>query len=249
MTTQDLTFAQRPPAPLALDRIALFLDLDGTLAPIVARPQDVGPSARRTQILDRLNRALHGRLAVVTGRTLEDVDRILDGRVRAVAAVHGLARRGPDGDVMKAAAHPALPAAAQTLRLVARTHPGMIVEDKGLSVTIHYRLAPDGAGHAIQTAAHIAAQTGLTLQPGHMVMELRTPGHDKGDSVRAFMSAPPFAGATPVFVGDDVTDEAGFAAADELGGYGVLVGAPRATSARWRMADVDAVLDWLEAAR
>jgi trehalose 6-phosphate phosphatase len=249
MTTQNLTFAQRPPAPLALDEVALFLDLDGTLAPIMARPQDVGPETRRTQILDRLNRTLGGRLAIVTGRTFEDVDRILDGRVRCVAAVHGLALRDQGGAIVKAAPHPALVEAADTLRTVANAHPGMIVEDKGLSVTLHYRLAPAGASRALETAARLAAETGLTLQPGHMVVELRTPGHDKGDSVRAFMGRPPFAGKTPVFVGDDVTDEVGFAAAGELGGFGVLVGPPRATAARWRMTDVGAVLDWLEAAR
>jgi len=234
---------------LALDDVALFLDLDGTLAPIMARPQDVGPEARRTQILDRLNRALKGRLAVVTGRTVEDVDRILDGRVRCVAAIHGLARRDHEGALVKAAPHPALADAARTLKAVAQAHPGMIVEDKGLSVTLHYRLAPEGAARAVETAARVAAETGLSLLPGHMVVELRTPGHDKGDSVRAFMARAPFAGKTPVFVGDDVTDEAGFGAVAELGGFGVLVGPARATAARWRMDGVDAVLDWLEAAR
>ena len=91
-------------------------------------------------------------------------------------------------------------------------------------------------------------RTGLTLQNGDMVAELRTPGPTKADSVRAFMAERPFRGARPLFLGDDVTDEDGFAAAQSLGGAGVLVGAPRKTLARCRLAGVEATLAWLEAA-
>ncbi|MES2343121.1 MAG: trehalose-phosphatase [Pseudomonadota bacterium] len=238
-----------PPAPLALANTALFLDLDGTLAPIAARPQDVTPDPRRTSILEALLGALDGRLAVVSGRTLADVDRILEGRVPAVAAVHGLVRRDADGEVAQTAPHPALPQALADLRRFADAHPGLLVEDKDVSATLHYRGAPDQAGAARAEAARIAAMTGLALQPGDMVWELRTPGASKGDSVAAFLTQPPFAGATPVFVGDDLTDEDGFTAARALGGFGVLVGPARATAARLRLENVDAALAWLEAAR
>ena len=238
-----------PPAPLALAKAALFLDLDGTLAPIAARPQDVVPDPRRTGILEKLVRGLDGRLAVVSGRTLCDIDRILEGRVPAVAAVHGLVRRDADGLVTQTDAHPALPEAVAALRLFAAGHPGMIVEDKVLSATLHYRGDPEHAQAARMEAERIAARTGLALQPGDMVAELRTPGPTKGDSVEAFLTHAPFAGATPVFLGDDLTDEDGFAAAERLGGYGVLVGPKRATAARLRLDDVDAALAWLEAAR
>ena len=250
MSVTELDF--RPdaaPGPLALANAALFLDLDGTLAPIAARPQDVLPDPRRTGILERLTRGLDGRLAVVSGRTLRDIDRILEGRVPAVAAVHGLLRRDADGVVRETKPHPALPEAVAALRLFAAGHPGMIVEDKRHSTALHYRGAPDQGEAARREAERIAARTGLVLQPGDMVAELRTPGPTKGDSVEAFLARAPFAGATPVFLGDDLTDEDGFSAAERLGGYGVLVGPARPTAARLRLDDVDAALAWLEAAR
>jgi trehalose 6-phosphate phosphatase len=94
----------------------------------------------------------------------------------------------------------------------------------------------------------LARDTGLSYQPGDMVAELRTPGPGKGDSIRAFMAEAPFAGAMPVFLGDDFTDEHGFFAVRTIGGYGILVGPERRTAARYRMAGVEAALAWLEEA-
>ncbi|MBS0360866.1 MAG: trehalose-phosphatase [Proteobacteria bacterium] len=251
MTVQ--TFANLsppPPRPLRLAETALFLDLDGTLAPIAARPQDVGPDPRRTDLLEALTRRLDGRLAVISGRTLDDVDHILEGCVPAVAAVHGLVRRDADGLVSESSPHPAIAKATAALRTFAVHDPGLLVEDKsGLSVALHFRQAREHAAAANAFARELAEQTGLGLQGGDMVAELRTPGACKGDSLRAFMAEPRFAGARPVFVGDDLTDEDGFAAAEALGGFGVLVGPPRATGARFRLDSVADALDWLEACR
>jgi trehalose 6-phosphate phosphatase len=248
MEVQELNLGALPPKPLVLPGVALFLDLDGTLAPIVDRPQDVRPDPRRTDVVERLVGALDGRLAVISGRSLDDVDRILEGRVPAVAAIHGLVRRTAEGRIEAVSAHSAVPRAAEALTRFAGRHPGMLVENKARSVALHYRLAPGMAKEARATAEQLAAETGLVLQPGDMVVELRTPGPTKGDSVRAFMAAPPFAGATPIFVGDDITDEDGFVAARSLGGFGVLVGPQRRTHARWRLEDVGKTLAWLEAA-
>jgi trehalose 6-phosphate phosphatase len=249
MSDQDTITANRPPAALSLDGTALFLDLDGTLAPIASRPQDVKPSPRVTRLIEALHKGLEGRLAVLSGRTLADVDRILEQRVQAVASVHGLIRRTCGGEVLDRRPHPELPAATEAFREFAKRDSGLIVEDKGHSIALHYRLAPNLAEKALELAQRLAGQTGLALQPGHMVVELRTPGPSKGDSLRQFMAAPPFAGTVPVFVGDDLTDEPAFRAAAALGGFGVLVGPARPTAARWRMDDVNAVLGWLEAAR
>lgn len=247
MISEELTVDLPAPQPLRLDATALFLDLDGTLAPIAARPQDVRPDPRRTQLLERLSAALDGRLAVVSGRTLADIDRILEGRVAAVAAIHGLVRRDADGLLSEHPPHPALAEAMQRCREFAGRDTGLIVEDKGLSVTLHYRLAPSHAQAARRFAVELAAETGLTLQHGDMVEELRTPGPTKGDSVAAFLEAPPFAGARPVFLGDDATDEHGFEAVQAHGGLGILVGAGRPTAARRRLKGVEEVLAWLEA--
>ena len=187
---------------------------------------------------------------MISGRTLVDVDRILETCVTSVAAIHGLVRRDPHGQVFRARPHPAMAQAAAAFRAFAACDSGLIVEEKaGLSVALHYRLASRQAEAAQDCARRIAAETGLILQEGDMVEELRTPGARKGDSVRAFMAEAPFAGARPVFVGDDVTDEDGFDAARALGGVGVVVGAARSTGAQFRLADVEAALAWLEGAQ
>lgn len=248
MSIEEATVQLPAPKPLELRDCALFLDLDGTLAPIAARPQDVRPDPRRTDLLRRVGQALGGRLAVITGRALADADRILEGRVLPVAAVHGLVRRDAAGRLHERSPHPRLAEAAKALCDFATRDSGLIVEDKGQSVALHFRLARHHADAARALAHRLAEETGLAVQDGDMVEELRTPGPTKADSVMAFMAERPFAGARPVFLGDDATDEDGFAAARHLGGAGILVGPKRATRATYRLPDVDATLAWLEAA-
>jgi trehalose 6-phosphate phosphatase len=247
MLIEDVTADLPAPQPLQLGEAALFLDLDGTLAPIAARPQDVGPDPRRTSLLGRLSAALDGRLAVVSGRTLADIDRILEGCVVAVAAVHGLVLRDPQGRTHAADPHPELAQAIEVFVDFARRDPRLLVEDKGLSVALHFRQAADQAEACKRLARELAATTGLALQEGDMVEELRTPGPSKGDSVRSFMAQPPFTGARPLFLGDDATDEDGFAAVQALGGAGVAVGPRLFRHAGFRLGGVEASLAWLEA--
>jgi trehalose 6-phosphate phosphatase len=234
----------RPP-PISHDGVSLFLDLDGTLAPIELRPEAVGPVPQRSALLRRLGLLIAGRLAIISGRSLESIDSILDGAVASAAGVHGLERRRWDGEIMRCTPHPRLGEAKAALDDFAQATPGVLVEDKGLAVTVHYRLAPKAGASALALADRLARALGLRLQTGDMVAELKTPGADKGDALKAFMAETPFAGTTPIFVGDDVTDEDGFAAARDLGGFGVLVGPPRTTSAQYGLNDVEDVLDWL----
>lgn len=240
------TYDLAPPPPYLPAAAALFLDLDGTLAPIMPRPQDVGPDRRRALLITQLARRLAGRVAVISGRALDDLDRILEGEVTPIAAIHGLHRRDAAGVVSRAVPHPGIADARAVLSRLARCEEGLQFEDKGLSVGLHYRHAPGAAEAVIEAAERLARTTGLILQMGDMVAELRTPGQDKGHAVAAFLSEVPFLGATPVFVGDDLTDEDGFAAAARLGGFGVLVGAPRPTAAHYRLDDAGAVMNWLE---
>lgn len=233
------------PRPLVLSAVSLFLDIDGTLAPFEPTPDAVGPLPRRTALLRRLERALEGRLAAVSGRDLAEIDRILEGALPAASGIHGLERRRSDGSVQRPPPHPALARARAEVSAFAAARPGVLVEDKALAVAIHYRRAPHTVAEVKALARRLSA-LGLALQPGDMVVELKTPGADKGRSVRAFMAEAPFCVATPVFVGDDRTDESAFAVAAELGGFGVLVGPARQTAARYRLDDVDDVLDWLE---
>jgi trehalose 6-phosphate phosphatase len=236
------------PGPLELERVALFLDLDGVLAPIVARPEEVRPEAVRTRLMQALQTALGGRLAVISGRTIADLDRILDGAVASQAGVHGLERRLDHGPVWRAEPSPALSKAKAAFEAIVQAWPGAVVEEKGVSVGIHFRAAPAALSAVRETIERLTPADDLVAQWGHMVAELRTPGPDKGDALTAFMAEPPFVGARPVFVGDDLTDEHGFAAAAAAGGFGVLVGPARPTAARMRLENVEAVFDWLNAA-
>lgn len=243
------TATRLPPPPTGLRRPALFLDLDGVLAALEPTPDAVVPDTRRTTVLRAVAERFEGRVAIVSGRTIAEIDRISDGALTPASGVHGLERRDADGAMHRAAPAPSVRQAVAAFEDFARTRPGMIVEDKAVSAGLHYRGAPTEAAAAEALAGRLADETGLALQPGHLVVELKTPGTDKGTALKTFMLEPPFAGAVPVMLGDDLTDEHGFEAAAELGGFGVLVGPPRATAARHGLADVEAVLAWLDAVR
>jgi trehalose 6-phosphate phosphatase len=240
--------ALRAPSVPHLERIALFADLDGTLAPIEATPSAVKPDASRRRLLDALARALQGRLAVVSGRGLGDLDRVLEGRIPAVAAVHGLVRRTTDGRVIARGGDARVADALADFLAFAKSDHGLMVEDKGVAVALHYRAAPAAGEACRDLARRLGASLGLIVQEGDMVVELRAPGPDKGGAVAAFMAEAPFAGFTPVFIGDDLTDEHGFEAARALGGYGVVVGRRRPTAALYALADVSAAQTWLRRA-
>lgn len=241
--------ARLPPPPDVLPKIALFLDLDGVLAPLAPTPDAVGPDPRRSSVLRGLADRLDGRVAIVSGRTLEEIDRIAERAVTSASGVHGLERRTADGRLIEAEPHEAVAEAVAAFQDFAAERPGLIVEDKTVAAGLHYRGDPGQAEAAEALARDLADRTGLKLQPGKLVLELKTPGADKGTALKAFMAEPPFAGGVPVMVGDDLTDEHGFAAAEALGGFGVLVGPPRQTAARHGLDDVREVLDWLEKVR
>jgi trehalose 6-phosphate phosphatase len=227
--------------------MALFADFDGTLAPIAATPQAVGPDASRRRLIDALMRALSGRFAVVSGRSLADIDRVLEDRVAPVAAVHGLVRRNAKRAI--ATAHvdeSAITVVLDTARAFAANHTGLIVEDKGSAVALHYRQTPADGPMCRALARNLAADLGLQIQEGDMVVELRAPGPDKGAAINAFMAEPPFAGYTPIFLGDDFTDESGFEAVQARGGFGVIVGGRRPTAAKYALPNVAAARRWLQ---
>ena len=247
-TDSGTTLEALAPPPVSVGRmLALFLDMDGVLAPMAPTPDEVVADPRRTAVLTRLDAVLDGRMAIVSGRTLKEIDRIADKAALSAAGVHGLERRRRDGAIDRPAPSQGLAEVLTSFRRFAADRPGVVVEDKVISAGLHFRQAPAVADDALALAQELASATGLHLQPGHMVVELRTPGADKGGAVTAFMAEAPFAGALPVMLGDDLTDEAGFRAAEALGGFGVLVGPYRATAARYGLAGVPEVMNWLEA--
>jgi trehalose 6-phosphate phosphatase len=242
--------ADRTPPLSILEGAALFLDFDGTLVELAETPDGISVPDAVAPLLRRLGDKLEGRLALVSGRSIEGIERHLECGGLAVSGSHGIELRLRDGSRIPLAARHDLSEAREQLRRFAAETPGLLLEDKPFGLALHFRQAPEQQERVGAVMSELARRYGLALQEGKMVIEIRPPGADKGDAVRAFMAEPDFAGARPVFVGDDLTDEDAFAAAAAMGGAGVLVGPERATAAQWRLPDVAAVIGWLgEAAR
>jgi trehalose 6-phosphate phosphatase len=241
------TTLEDPPQLNALCKsgpVALFLDFDGTLVGLAERPDAIlvpsGLGKRLCSLADRLA----GRLALVSGRSLADVERHLGKLAIACAGSHGIARRLADGSALGAEPETLPPEVGAALRGFAAEH-GFALEEKTHGAALHFRGAPHLEARGHEFAEKLAEAHGLAAKRGKCVIELVRPGADKGGAVRAFMSLAPFRGALPVFVGDDVTDEDGFAAARDLGGFGILVGDRRPTAARYGLPDDAAARDWL----
>ena len=239
------------PAPPGLNvaAIGLFLDVDGTLVEIEREPGAVQVPARLCTLLGQLDAATDGALALVSGRSVGQLDHLFAPLRMNAAGLHGLERRNLGSGVVRAAPDLAVMAAPRAaFGRFARAHDGVLLEDKGPTLALHYRNAPQWGDEARQLArAAVRASGGaLMLLEGKMVLELKPPGADKGQAIAAFMDEPPFRGRLPVFAGDDVTDEAGFTAINRLGGVSIRIGADaRATAARYGLRDVGSVQDWL----
>jgi len=201
------------------------------------------------RLVESLHSATGGALAVISGRAIPDIDELFRGVRLPAAGQHGVERRDAAGD---AHAHSLCAAQLGELRRCvaawAEAVPGVLLEDKGMSLAVHYRQAPH-LGGAVQHALRECLERfgdEFRLQPGKMVLEVKPAGKDKGTAIMEFMQEAPFAGRIPVFVGDDITDEHGFAVVNSLGGHSVKVG-PGPPDARWRMPDAAAVRRWLRA--
>jgi trehalose 6-phosphate phosphatase len=234
-----------PPADL-LDGAALFLDFDGTLIELAETPDAIRVDPSLCPLLDRLRTRLGGRLAIVSGRSLADRDRYLSVSRIAFSGSHGLELRLPDGEHVPLHLPVGLDDVRAEARSFAAQSEGLLVEEKPAGVALHYRRAPGFGRAAAEFMEMLARRHELIVQHGNMVVELRPPGADKGDAVRALMLQQGFEGARPIFVGDDLTDEHAFAAAAHMGGAGILVGPERETGAIYRLPSVAAVAQWLE---
>jgi trehalose 6-phosphate phosphatase len=208
-------------------RYCLFLDVDGTLVEFAANPGDVRIDPALAALIDRGSDALGGALAIVSGRTLADLDRLFAPRRWPAAGLHGLERRDAQGrTTAPSQGRGQLTTVRAMLEAIASQHPGVLVEDKGASIAVHYRQAPQLEDSLTWVLEQLVRDLGreFDLQPGACVLELKLRGPNKADAIEAFLAEPPFAGRIPVFAGDDLTDLDGFAAVERAGGLSISVG-------------------------
>lgn len=226
---------------------ALFLDFDGTMVDIAPQPHAVHVPEPLFAVLRDLTALLQGAVAVISGRPIAQLDAFLDPLRLPVAGVHGAERRGADGRLHLLDTHPLDHVEAAACELAAR-NPGLLVENKRGSLALHYRQRPELEALCLATLQQAVDESpGIVLMRGKMVAEAKPGGASKGQAIEQFLREAPFAGRTPVFIGDDVTDEAGFSAVQRLGGIGIKVG--EGDSVAWRrVSDPAALRQELEAA-
>lgn len=247
MNSPQLTTGQSLSRYCTPEDCAYFLDFDGTLVEIAERPDGVvaGPALRT--VLVNLNCAASGALAIVSGRPICEIDHWFHPIRWPVAGQHGAERRDARGTVH---CHPLDQTHLDQLRTAAaewqQRLPGLMIEDKGMSIAFHFRQNPELASplEALLREQLRQLRHAYHLQTGKMVLEIKPDGLDKGRAIRQFLEEAPFAGRTPVFIGDDDTDEYGFAEVNLLGGVSIKVGAGPSVAVR-RLDDVASVHDWL----
>jgi trehalose 6-phosphate phosphatase len=222
---------------------ALYLDFDGVLAEIGPDPDAVRLAPATAADIGRLAAALGGAVALLSGRDVRDLARRTPQGVWR-AGGHGLEVVAP-GDPLPDPPPPPPDAVLAPLRALVAHAPGTRLELKGPVAALHYRAAPEAGPAALEAAGQAAAAgSGLVVQAGKMVVEVKPEAAHKGSALRRFAERPPFAGRRPVMLGDDTTDEDAMAAAQALGGFGVKIG-PGETVATLRAPDPAAVRAWL----
>jgi len=233
--------------PAACVDWAYFLDVDGTLIDIADTPDAVRVDAVLLDLIGRLHRASGGAVALVSGRALSDLEPRLGALRLPLAGQHGLERRDATGRLWIHAAPPTAKCAIkEVLAPILARHPGLLLEDKGLTLALHYRLAPHLASYARRLMVRLAgaAGAGLEVQRGKCVAEVKPSGIDKGTAVAEYLAESPYKGRRAVFIGDDLNDEHGFAEVNRLDGISIKVG-KGSSCARFRLRDVAAVRRWL----
>ena len=226
---------------------AYFFDIDGTLIELAPAPDEIHVDGRLALLIERLHAWTGGAVALITGRSIADVDTFIRLEGLAVAGQHGVELRTADG---RYSVHDApldgLRAVRDRLAAAAARHAGLLAEFKGVTVALHYRGAPQLAGYAHRLMRTLQRRflPDYAVQAGKRVVELKPAGKDKGIALTELMREAPFAGRLPVFIGDDSTDELAFSVVNEMGGHSIKVGKGR-SCASWRLANVQAVRDWL----
>ena len=239
-----------PTVPTPRPDWAYFFDIDGTLVDLDDDPGGVRLDRELRALIEALHIAAGGAVALISGRDLPDIDALMEGVRLPAAGQHGTERRDAAGGITHHAIRTAqLDWAHDQIAAAVAKHPGLVLQHKGLSLALHYRRAPRLGGYAHRLVRSLLPRLGkqYCIQRGKRIVELKPAGKDKGASVLEFMAEAPFRGRTAVFLGDDLTDEYGFATVNRLKGHSIKVG-PGPTAARFRFRNVAAVRAWLEQA-
>ncbi len=211
-----------------LSETAVLLDIDGTLLDLMPTPREVWVPPGLAKTLNRLLVRTNGALALVSGRSLNDIDLIFAPDQFPAVGGHGAEMRiEPDSEAVAAHAPPMDKELKRRLAAIAKLSPGILLEDKGYSLALHYRLAPH-AEKAIYAAVSLIRadlpNAPIEVLPGKCVCEIKHSGFTKASGVRELMTREPFKGRRPFFIGDDVTDESVFAIMPDLDGLAFSVG-------------------------
>jgi trehalose 6-phosphate phosphatase len=238
-----------PPPPLD-GQSAVFLDADGTLLEIVSRPELVRVPQDLPALIARRAEERDSAIALISGRPLSQLDQLFHPWHGAAAGLHGIERRRADGTldcIRDSASDAALSRIRPKLAALAGDGGGLVLEDKGNTIALHYRAIPDREAEIRAFAEALLPEAGpaLRLIAGKMIVEFQPAAIHKGLAIAAFLAEPPFVGRRPVFVGDDTTDEDGFTEIRRRDGIAIRVGALGVTAANYRLPSVGAVLDWL----
>ncbi|WP_315764531.1 MULTISPECIES: trehalose-phosphatase [unclassified Bradyrhizobium] len=213
-----------------LDDIAILLDIDGTLLDLAATPREVWVPPGLTETLNTLHRRTAGALALVSGRSLNDIDLIFAPQVFPAVGGHGAEMRlAIDSEADAVQAPPLDKELKRRLAAIAKLSPGILLEDKGYSLALHYRLAPQAEQAIYESVSRIRAdlpEAPIEILPGKCVCEIKHAGFTKASGVRELMTHSPFKGRRPLFIGDDVTDETVFAIMPDFDGLSFSVGRP-----------------------
>ncbi|HTW74244.1 MAG TPA: trehalose-phosphatase [Steroidobacteraceae bacterium] len=239
------------PAPGGLGGLkghALCLDVDGTILDLAPRPDAVEVPPWMVPLLQRLSGKLDGAVAFVSGRRIAEVDRLFAPLQLPAIGVHGGEIRAADGRLMIDEQFCEQLALVKPMLLKAIAHmPGVMLEDKHCAIALHYRAAPERGREVLRLAEIAVAGMGpdFGVLVGKCVVELRPRHLTKGAALERLMAEQPFRGRTPIFAGDDTTDEDAFDVVNRLGGISVRVGDGAPTAATCRLSDPEQLRRWL----
>jgi trehalose 6-phosphate phosphatase len=227
---------------------ALYLDIDGTILDIAPRPDAVEVPPWLVPLLQRLSLKLDGAVAFVSGRTIADIDRLFTPLQFPAIGVHGGEIRTAGGEiVVDRELRSELQSAEPLLREAIARMRGVLLENKGGAIALHYRSVPERGREVLKVAELTAGSLGgeFAVLMGKCVVEIRPRHMTKGSAIGRLMEQAPFRGRTPIFAGDDSTDEDAFEVVNRLGGISVRVGESAASAARYQLADPDQLRHWL----